>query len=77
MNKAIEILILVILIGFPFMVKLNTKKTPAQQSQSHKLGIGYIKYSLFVLGILFLFFILDRSIYNKPDFIQLGKGDSY
>ncbi|MDP1762303.1 MAG: type II CAAX endopeptidase family protein [Sediminibacterium sp.] len=72
MNKAIEILILIVLIGFPFIVKLNTEKTTAQQS--HRLEIGYIKYSLFIFGILLLFFILDRRIYNKPDFIQLGKG---
>jgi membrane protease YdiL (CAAX protease family) len=74
MNKVIEILILIILIGFPFAVKLNTKRISTRKPLALKLGIGYIKYSLFVLSILFLLFLLDRNIYKKPDFTQLGEG---
>lgn len=49
MNKVIEILILMILIGFSFIVKLNAKKISAQKSLPPKLGIGYIKYSFIIL----------------------------
>lgn len=67
----IEILILVILIGYPLLLWIFGKKASEKKIDVSRF---YLKDILLSLFTLLLFFIIDPKIYDKLDFEKIGKG---